>query len=637
MIHPRCTYRLQLLPHLDFEQARALVPYLSELGVSHLYLSPSLQARAGSRHGYDVTDPTRISEDLGGEERFRSLCGAGLGVILDVVPNHMAATVEENPFWREELTRAKFFDVEWRSGNVRRFFDIGDLAGVRVEDAEVFEATHAKVVELVREGLVDGVRIDHPDGLANPARYLERLGHAGVEQIWVEKILADGEPLRDWPVAGTTGYGFANDATRLFLAPEAEEPLTSLYGELTGERRAFEAVALEAKLEQAGSTFSQEVSWLRERLDDVDDEFDLHRALASFDIYRNYVDPESGAVDGLDRQAVADAGLPSRLADILLLEERGHDAFVTRFQQTLPAVTAKGVEDTAFYRYNRLLCLNEVGGDPGLFSLSPEEFHARNLERARRFPHELLTTQTHDTKRSGDARARLAALTWRVDEWQRHVHEWRVLNEPLRSGSAPDPNEEYLIYQTLAAVWPIDPDRLTGFLEKALREGKTNSSWVEPDERWEAAVKAFARALYENSAFLGSFEPFLERIAVDGRRIALAQTLLKLTCPGVPDIYQGDELWSFALVDPDNRRPVDWDLRRELLAELKAGATVREETAKLFVIWKALELRRRHPDAFEGSYEPLEADPGVCAYMRGGEIVVAIPIRPDAEYLPPSG
>ncbi|MBV8064584.1 MAG: malto-oligosyltrehalose synthase, partial [Actinobacteria bacterium] len=212
-----CTYRLQLLPHLDFSGARELVPYLRELGVSHLYLSPSMQARTGSTHGYDVVDPTHVSEDLGGEPAFRSLCEAGLGVVLDIVPNHMAASDDENPFWRDPLRRAKFFDVEWRTGGVRRFFDVEDLAGVRIEDPEVFEATHRKILELVREGLVDGVRVDHPDGLANPARYLHRLREAGVERVWVEKILEPGEQLRDWPVCGTTGYEFANDLTGLFL------------------------------------------------------------------------------------------------------------------------------------------------------------------------------------------------------------------------------------------------------------------------------------------------------------------------------------------------------------------------------------------------------------------------------------
>src|SRR3954469_8689709 len=231
----RCTYRLQLRPHLDFRRAKELVPYLQELGVSHLYLSPSMEARSGSMHGYDVVDPTRLADDLGGEEAFRELCEAGLGIVLDVVPNHMAASEEENPFWRDPLTRAKFFDVEWRSGGVRRFFDVSDLAGVRIEDPEVFEETHSKVIELVRDGLLDGIRIDHPDGLANPTRYVERLRESGIEHVWVEKILEPGEQLRDWPVEGTTGYEFANDTSALSVNADAEEAFTDLYRELTGE------------------------------------------------------------------------------------------------------------------------------------------------------------------------------------------------------------------------------------------------------------------------------------------------------------------------------------------------------------------------------------------------------------------
>ena len=243
----RATYRLQLGPGLGFREARELVPYLRELGVSHLYLSPSLQARAGSTHGYDVVDPTRISEDLGGEEEFRELCSAGLGVVLDIVPNHMA-TGDENPFWRDPLWRAKFFDLDWRTGLHRRFFDVGGLAGVRMEDPEVWEVTHAKVVELAQAGLIDGVRIDHPDGLANPRRYLERLREAGIERAWVEKILEPGERLRpEWPVEGTTGYEFLNDVTALFVDPAGEEPLTRLYEELTGERRPFADVAAECE------------------------------------------------------------------------------------------------------------------------------------------------------------------------------------------------------------------------------------------------------------------------------------------------------------------------------------------------------------------------------------------------------
>ncbi len=632
------TYRLQLLPHLTFAGARAVVPYLRDLGISHLYLSPSFQARSGSTHGYDVVDPTRLSDDLGGEDEFRRLCESGLGVIPDIVPNHMAASEDENPFWRDPLVRAKFFDVEWRTGGVRRFFDIGDLAGVRMEDAEVFEATHAKVLELFRDGLLDGLRVDHVDGLANPPRYLHRLREAGVERVWVEKILEPGERLRDWPVEGTTGYEFANDVTALFVEPEAEEPLTELYADVTGETRSFAEVASEAKLEQARTTFSPEVEWLRARLENVEDEIDIARALASFRVYRTYVDPDSGEVDGLDRQAVAEARLDPRLTRILLLEERGHDAFVTRFQQTTPPVVAKGVEDTAFYRYNRLVCLNEVGGDPGRFALPVDDFHATNVERAARFPHHLLATQTHDTKRSGDVRARICAISWHADEWCGLVARWRELNDGLRTGDAPSPDEEYLIYQTLVGAWPVEPERLDAYLVKALREAKLSTSWNEPNLEWEQAVRSFARSLRSHPPFLQSFEPFAAKAARDGERISLAQTLLKLTCPGVPDIYQGDELPSFSLVDPDNRLPVDWTLRRRLLTELQKAGAPPPGAGKLFLVWKALELRRRRAEAFAGgSYEPVDLGPGICAFRRGEHVLVAVQTRRDASVPTPAG
>jgi (1->4)-alpha-D-glucan 1-alpha-D-glucosylmutase len=620
----RCTYRLQLLPHLDFRSARDLVPYLRDLGVSHLYLSPSFQARSGSTHGYDVVDPTHLSEELGGEEAFRDLCGAGLGAILDVVPNHMAASEEENWFWRDPLLRAKFFDVEWRTGSVRRFFDVSDLAGVRMEDPEVFEATHAKVIELVRDGVVDGIRVDHPDGLANPPRYLHRLREAAIEHVWVEKILEPGEPLRDWPVEGTTGYEFMNDLTALFVDPAAEEPLTELYREVTGEERSFEQLAHEGKLEQATTTFEPEVDRLLSSLGDAADGIDMPRALASFPVYRTYVDPDTGEVDPLDRRAVAAARLPPRLASILLLEERGHDSFVVRFQQTTPPVVAKGVEDTAFYRYFRLLCLNEVGGNPARFSVSVDDFHAANAERLRRFPRHMLSTQTHDTKRSPDVRARLAALSWIADEWRVFVERLPQLNDV-------DANDAYLVWQTLVGAWPIGRERLDGYVQKALREGKRRSNWLEPDEAYELRVQEYAWSLREEVA------PFAARLDELGRRISLAQVLLKLACPGLPDVYQGDELWTFDLVDPDNRRPVDWELRRRLRAELAGGAAPTPETAKLYVIWKTLALRRRRPELFEDSYEPLDAGPEVCAFVRGGAVLVAVPLRPGASFEPPSG
>jgi (1->4)-alpha-D-glucan 1-alpha-D-glucosylmutase len=360
------------------------------------------------------------------------------------------------------------------------------------------------------------------------------------------------------------------------------------------------------------------------------DAADIAGALAALPVYRTYVEPWSGRVQDADREAIAAAGMDGALARVLTLDEGGHDEFVTRFQQTSPPVTAKGVEDTAFYRYLRLLALNDVGGDPGRFGLSVEAFHAANLERARRFPRGLLVTQTHDTKRSGDVRARIGALAGIAVEWRERVLRWRELNAGLRVGAdppAPDANEEYLIYQTLVGAWPIDGGRLEAYLEKALREAKRNTSWVEQDAAWEGRVKAFARALLRHDAFLEDFEPFARRVAQEGRRSALGQWLLKLTVPGVPDVYQGDELEALNLVDPDNRRPVDWQRRRDALAALRAGAPPTEDTLKLFVTWRGLDLRARRPAAFAGAYDPLEAGPGVCAFARGGEVLVVVPVR----------
>jgi (1->4)-alpha-D-glucan 1-alpha-D-glucosylmutase len=617
----RATYRLQLGPYLDFAGAQALLPYLAALGVSHLYLSPVLQARRGSAHGYDVVDPTRISDDLGGDVGFRALSRAAaeadLGIVLDVVPNHMAASEDENPFWRDPLLRAKFFDLDWRTGASRRFFDIGELAGVRMEDPEVFEALSRTVVGLVRDGLVDGLRIDHPDGLAFPARYLRRLQEAGVEHVWVEKILEPGEPLREWPVEGTTGYQFLNDSTALFVNPEAESAFTALYEELTGERQPFATIAAEAKLEQARGTFETEAEWLEARLGDAAPGVDIAKALASLHVYRTYVDPDTGEVDELDRRAILEAALPPELTAILLLEERVFDAFVIRFQQTTPPVMAKGVEDTAFYRYHRLTALNEVGGDPARWCLAPDAFHAGNAERARRFPRQLLASQTHDTKRSGDVRARLVALTWLQGEWAVFARAVRVPREV-------DPNDAYLALQTLVGAWPLTRERLDGYLEKALREGKLRSSWHDPDVEYERRAQEFAWSLLE------AVEPFVARVAPLGEQIALAQTLLKLTCPGVPDVYQGDELESLSLVDPDNRRPVDWSARRRALA----SAT---PPAKLQVIRAVLALRADRPEAFAGPYEPLDAGPDVLAFTRGDGVLVALPLRPGASFDPPAG
>src|SRR5581483_45811 len=404
-------------------------------------------------------------------------------------------------------------------------------------------------------------------------------------RVWVEKILEGGEHLRDWPVQGTTGYEFANDSTALFVDPAAEQPFTELYAELAGERRTFAEVAFDAKLAVASTLFEPELRRLHEGLGV--DAPNLALALASFHVYRTYVEPATGVVADGDRAEIARAAVAESLARILTLDEPGHDAFVTRFQQTTGPVIAKGVEDTAFYRYLRLTALNEVGGDPGRFSLSVDDFHRGNIEREVRFPQHLLATQTHDTKRSGDVRARIVALTWLADEWSEHIRRWPQLDEP---------SESWLVYQTMLGAWPLERERLDAYLEKALREAKVTTNWVKPNEEHEARVHAFVRERYEDVEWREEFERFAARVAETAFPISLGMTLLKLTVPGVPDIYQGDETESLSLVDPDNRRPVDWPRLRRLLAERR--------DPKLELIRRVLALH----DAF-GGYMPIEAGP----------------------------
>jgi len=640
----RATYRLQLTSGFGFAAAGALVPYLRDLGISHLYLSPSLQARPGSGHGYDVTDPRLLSRELGGEEGFRSLVavarGAGMGIVLDVVPNHMAAD-DANRYWADDALRERFFDIDPVSGRHRRFFDIDDLAGVRQEDMGVFEATHQLVLGLVDEGLVDGLRVDHPDGLAHPRGYLAALRARCAQRVWVEKILHPGERLRDWPVSGTVGYEFLADVTALFVDPAGEVPLTKLWEEVSGDLRSFDEVALEAKLEQARTTFMPEVQRLaRELGPDADRLLDalgggagggldaLARALASLSVYRTYVDPGAGRVDEQDRRAIAAAnGMAPELAQMLLLDRGAPAAFVTRFQQTTPAVMAKGVEDTAFYRYARLLALNDVGGDPSRFCLGVEGFHAANAERAARFPLNLLTTQTHDAKRSGDVRARIGVLASIPEEWASRVWRWFELTAGLREDGAPDDVERYFLFQTLVGVWPIAVERIESYMEKALREAKRNTSWVDEDAGWEAAVKRYCRRLYAHRPFLEDFEPFAASVAAVGERAALGQLVLKLTVPGVPDVYQGDELLYRALVDPDNRRPIDWRRHQALLSRLMGGSPPDRETRKLWLTLRLLTLRARRPEPFAGNYEPLAAGEETCAFLRGGELLVVVAVR----------
>ncbi len=632
-IELRATYRLQLSSDFGFADARALVPYLRDLGISHLYLSPSLQARRGSTHGYDVVDPRHFSRELGGPEELRALSDsardAGMGIVLDVVPNHMAAD-DQNRYWADPELRAKFFDIEPDTGIYRRFFDIGELAGVRQEDPAVFEETHELVISLVRDGLIDGLRVDHPDGLADPAGYLARLRDRGVDRVWVEKILDPGERLRDWPVCGTVGYEFLDDVCALFVDPNGKPALTALWEQVSGDRRSFAEVAHEAKLEQVRGPFRQDVERLARELGDTElpGGIDaLGHALASLTVYRTYIDPVARRVDPQDRRAIEASGMDPEIAAMLLLERDAPPVFVTRFQQTTPAITAKGVEDTAFYRYCRLISLNDVGGDPSRFGIDVGWFHASSVERLERFPLNLLTTQTHDAKRSADVRARIDALSSMPDKWAEHVGRWFEITEGRRDAGAPDDVERYFLFQTLVGAWPIAADRIETYMEKALHEAKRNTNWVEPNTDWDEAVKRFCRSLYTDDAFLADFEPFARRVAAVAERASLGQLVLKLTAPGIPDMYEGDELAFRALVDPDNRRPVDFDWRQAMLRRLMGGASPDEETRKLFVTMRLLGLRARRPEPFAGSYEPLDAGPSTCAFVRGGDVLVAVTVR----------
>ncbi|HTW11571.1 MAG TPA: hypothetical protein VME01_02410, partial [Solirubrobacteraceae bacterium] len=413
----------------------------------------------------------------------------------------------------------------------------------------------------------------------------------------------------DWSVSGTVGYEFLNDVCGLFIDPAAEPSFTGLWQQLSGDTRPFGAYALEAKLEQARTTFTPEL----ER---------LARA----------ADAQGGPAESTEALALALSTLPVyRTYDPLCAGE-----FITRFQQTSPAIMAKGVEDTAFYRYSRLLALNDVGGDPGRFGIDVTEFHAANAERAVRHPEALLSTMTHDAKRSTDVRARMTALTQIPEQWTTAARRWLELSErhcrELQGAPAPDLPERYFILQTLAGAWPIEPERLDGYLEKALREAKRHTSWVDQDEDYEQAVKDYARALVQDPEFRDEFEPFVTSLAHSGARLVLAQMVLKLTSPGVPDTYQGDEFELRALVDPDNRRPVDWDLRRTRLDRFLGGGHPGSDLGdrKLWTMARLLGLRARLPRAFAAgpaSYQPLDGGPSTCAFVRGGEVlsVVALP------------
>lgn len=606
----------------------------------------------------------------------------------------------------EQGYRLAYWRVAADEINYRRFFDINDLAGLRMENPEVFDATHAFVFRLVADGAVDGLRIDHPDGLYDPRQYFQRLQQRAAEvlrrpppaddaqlplYVVAEKILAGYEFLpNDWPVHGTTGYDFANQLNGLFVRPETERRMLAIFSRYEG-RRDFDDLLYERKKLIIRVQLSSELTVLTNLLNTISEQ-DRHtrdftrsglrdaltEIVACFPVYRTYINADGVSAEdrryiewavaqAKKRSPAADVSIFDFVSDVLLLEEGNSQAralhFVMKFQQYTAPVTAKALEDTVFYNYNPLLSLNEVGGDPRRFGVTVKAFHHLNQERQRHWPHAMIATSTHDSKRSEDVRARLNLLSEIPREWNTHVTRWFRLNRTKRhewdGGIAPAPGDEYFLYQTLLGVWPLQPltedglavlrERLQNYSIKAMREAKTHTSWVNPNSDYEHGVRQFLDALLapgDNNAFLADFLPFQQRVSKFALYSSLSQVLLKCTSPGVPDIYQGQELWDFSLVDPDNRRPVDYPRRAALLDVLKRDLAedhpelaprarllledIADGLPKLYVTWRCLNLRRRFGALFRhGEYLPLAVRGSrqdfICAqaWRHEGRLIIA--------------
>ncbi|MDH6139560.1 (1-_4)-alpha-D-glucan 1-alpha-D-glucosylmutase [Kitasatospora sp. GP30] len=713
---PTASYRLQLQPSFTLADAAAAVPYLAGLGVSHLHLSPLLEAAPGSTHGYDTVDHTRISEQLGGERALRALAATarqhGLKLIADIVPNHMAVPVPESlnsPLWHvlrhgPRSPYARWFDIDWaahngrillpvlgdrlgavldqlkvdgdtlryydhvfplRPGtehlpltellnrqhyrlawwkladsqlNYRRFFTINTLIALRVEDPEVFQATHAVLLRLHSEGVIDGFRVDHPDGLADPRGYLARLaeGSNGAYTV-VEKILSGLEHLPpDWACAGTTGYDALRHIDGVLTDRAGVARLAECYAQYTDvHTTAAEAGRLgRAEMTVAHGELAAEINRLvrlADRIGTEEPELADHTPLAvrtalcdlftHYTVYRPYPFPAERTIT-----------VPETTKQFVELLTQGHlgsspakDEFRTRFAQTASAVAAKGVEDTAFYRYHPLLSLNEVGGDPAHPGLDPADFHCWAKWMEQHWPHTMTVLSTHDTKRSADARCRLAVLSELPDRWAAECAAWSEL-----AGGLPDRNAEWLLWQTLVAAWPIEPDRLVGVLLKSLREAKQATNWRSPDADYEAAVTGYARSVLASPELvsrIGEFVAFLEPFAQSN---SLSAALLHLTMPGVPDLYQGSELPLHTLVDPDNRAPVVFDRPESGLSESGVSESGVSEPGLSDFARRKLALTRTalHLPRPLGPYRPVEADPHLVVYQRGSNLTIVAPRLP---------
>jgi (1->4)-alpha-D-glucan 1-alpha-D-glucosylmutase len=853
---PVATYRLQLNAGFGFDQAKGIVPYLKALGISHLYASPFLQARAGSTHGYDVVDHNAFNRELGGEPAYRrmadALAAADIGLILDFVPNHMAVNYADNPWWLDVLEwgpqspHAAAFDIDWkahvfrRSGrlllpilgqsygqaleqgeiklryqaeeggfsawyyehrlpirpsqyarilrtvvaaaqaeaslvgrrllawardfqqhpltrdavqqfkatlagidgrdvialglaafrptaagtpqvaklhcllerqhyrlahwglaatdlNYRRFFDISSLAGLRVEDAATFSAIHGLVGRLVTNGELQGLRLDHIDGLYDPAQYLQRLQDfirsrrpsRNAIYVVVEKILGADEPLPPFPgAAGTTGYEWLNVISRLLLDGRGLAALDQLWHEVSGDGRAFDTILIEAKRHVLERILAAEFMALARLLARIaaghfhTRDYSAKRLSAAlklfilhFPVYRTYVTAcgASLADRAIVEQALAaaraqwqgaDSGIFDFLRNALTLDlvaagRHGHNParvrrFALKVQQHTGPMMAKSLEDTAFYRYHRLIALNEVGGNPAAGPLSVAAFHTRMRARSLQVPHGLTATATHDTKRGEDARARLLCLSEMAADWAQAVAAWRSMNAPLIDSSTarriPAGSHEYMLYQALLGAWiPGGPDqslseRMQAFARKAAREGKEETSWLDPDERYESGLEGFIQGILDQGRskdFIASFGGFADRVALMGALNSLVQVTLKSAMPGVPDLYQGTEFWDLSLVDPDNRRPVDFPARAQALRSLTESPDWRalaqawpDGRIKLALTARLLALRQDYAQVFTaGDYRPLavkgrDADEIVAfARCHEGDAIIVIVAR----------